>query len=100
MCTKPLVAGREPFPETGPELDVPAAAAAAAAVAAAAAAAAAAAVAAAASSPRRVASSDVRQETDPVSMSPASCKIKSSLVKLYRVLFRVQRCRLRRKPVV
>ena len=86
MFTKPLVAGREPFPETGPELDE-AAAAAAAAVAAAAAA-----VAAAASSPRRFASSDVRQETDPDSMTPAGCKIKSFLAKLYNVLFRVHWC--------
>ncbi len=83
MCTKPLVAGREPFPETGPELDE-AAAAAAAAVAVAAA--------AAASSPRRVASSDVRQEPDPDSMSPAGCKIKSFLATLYSVLLRVHWC--------
>jgi hypothetical protein len=62
VCTKPLVAGREPFPETGPELDEAAAAAAAA------------------SSPRRVASSDVRQEPDPDSMSPAGCKIGSSII--------------------
>ena len=88
MCTKPLVAGREPFPETGPELDEAAAAAAAAAAVAAAAAA----VAAAASSPRRFASSDVRQETDPDSMTPAGCKIKSFFAKLYNVLFRVHWC--------
>ncbi len=56
MCTKPLEAGGEPFPETGPELDAAAAAAAEAA----------------ASSPRRIASSDVRQDMDPDSMSPAS----------------------------
>ena len=90
MCTKPLVAGRESFPETGPELDE--AAVAAAAAAAVAVAAAAAAVAAAASSPRRVASSDVRQETDPDSMTPAGCKIKSFFAKLYNVLFRVHWC--------
>ena len=82
MCTKPLVAGREPFPETGPELDEAAAAAAAA------------------SSPRRVASSDVRQEADPDSMSPAGCKIKSFLVTLYSVSLRVQGCRLKQGPVV
>ena len=85
MCTKPLVAGREPFPETGPELDEAAAAAAAVAAAAAA-------VAAAASSPRRFASSDVRQETDPDSMTPAGCKIKSFLATLYGVLLRVHWC--------
>ncbi len=77
MCTKPLVAGREPFPETGPGLDEAAAAAAAAA---------------AASSPRHVASSDVRQEPDPYSMSPAGCKIKSFLATLYSVILRVHWC--------
>ncbi len=59
VCTMPLEAGREPFPEAEPEL-VSAAAAAAAAVAA-----------AAASSTRRAASSDVRHDMDLVSMTPA-----------------------------
>jgi hypothetical protein len=50
VCTMPLEVGREPFPEAEPELVS----------------------AAAASSTRRAASSGVRHDMDPVSMTPAS----------------------------